>query len=160
MILSEFKSLFKKELEPLYPPTEIHSFYRMVLEHYLKLSRLEAALDPNLELTTSSQKELQTCITELKSFKPIQYILGYTEFCGLPFKVNPSVLIPRPETVELVQWVIASSHKNDSILDIGTGSGCIAVSIAKNTQNKTIHAIDVSKTALETAKLNAKLNEV
>ena len=160
MLLSEFKSLFEKELDSLYPKTEIQSFYRLVLEHYLNLTRINAALNPNQELLKSDEIKLQLCLTDLKSHKPIQYILGSTEFYGLPFEVNESVLIPRPETEELVSWVLENCKENDKILDIGTGSGCIPISIAKNTNNTEVYAIDISLKALETAQRNATLNEV
>ena len=101
-------------------------------------------------------------LSELKKQKPIQYILGETEFYGLPFKVNESVLIPRPETEELVEWVLKRVDSNESIniLDIGTGSGCIAISLAKNLPNAKVYALDISAKALKTAKQNADLNEV
>ena len=160
MILSEFKSLFEKELDSFYPQTEIQSFYRIILEHYLNLSRIDAALNSNLEISESVENKLQICLTELKSHKPIQYILGFTEFYSLPFEVNESVLIPRPETEELVTWILENVKENDKILDIGTGSGCIPISIAKNTVNTEVHAIDISSKALVTAKSNATLNKV
>ncbi|WP_141882971.1 peptide chain release factor N(5)-glutamine methyltransferase, partial [Flavobacterium psychrophilum] len=104
-------------------------------------------------------------LLQLKEQKPIQYILGETQFFGLPFYVNENTLIPRPETEELVEWIIKenlkiSSLKNLKILDIGTGSGCIAISLAKNLPNASVFAIDVSDKALATAQKNAVLNEV
>ena len=103
-------------------------------------------------------------LNELSTGKPIQYILGKTEFYGLPFLVNPSVLIPRPETEELVDWAINSlkTEINNSahIIDIGTGSGCIAISIKKHLPDFKVSAIDISATAIQTATKNAKLNQV
>ena len=102
---------------------------------------------------------------ELKKEVPIQYLLGKTHFYGLDFEVNENVLIPRPETEELVEWIINENKAIDKkkkvkILDIGTGSGCIAISLAKNLPNAEVYAIDVSKKALETAKRNAISNNV
>ena len=104
-------------------------------------------------------------MTDLHNEKPIQYIIGETEFYRLPFYVNQHVLIPRPETEELVEWIISlpnssQKEKNLNILDIGTGSGCIAISLAKNLPNASVFAIDISKKALQVAKQNAVLNEV
>jgi release factor glutamine methyltransferase len=101
----------------------------------------------------------------LKKEKPIQYILGETEFYGLPFLVNVNTLIPRPETEELVEWIIKSTNYEIQstklrILDIGTGSGCIAISLAKNIPNAEVSAIDVSEKALATAKKNAEINKI
>lgn len=160
MILSEFKALFEKELSTSYPKTEIQSFYRMVLEHFLNLTRIQAALNPNVAIADSKLKELQSCLSELKSHKPIQYIIGSTEFYELKFEVNSSVLIPRPETEELVTWVLEHIKENDSVLDIGTGSGCIPISIAKNSKNTKVHAIDISSEAIVTAKKNAMTHKV
>jgi len=101
-------------------------------------------------------------IMELKTGKPLQYVLGYTEFYGLRFVVNPATLIPRPETEELVEWILNSVDKTKSIsiLDIGTGSGCIPITLKKNLPHAHISAIDISHEALQTAKINAELNEV
>jgi release factor glutamine methyltransferase len=115
-----------------------------------------------------SKEEIQiwnVILDKLKLEIPIQYILGTTHFYGLEFKVNENVLIPRPETEELVEWIISSAvnmpnFKNVKILDIGTGSGCIAISLAKNIPNAEVFAIDISDKALATAKENADLNKV
>jgi release factor glutamine methyltransferase len=120
---------------------------------------------PEQEITLQQIEKLSNILTRLQTGEPVQYILGHTEFYGLIFKVNPSVLIPRPETEELVEWVLNSKVKNQkskvtTILDIGTGSGCIAISLKKNLPEAKVSAIDISTDALQTAKQNAELNEV
>src|SRR5690606_21054702 len=101
----------------------------------------------------------KNALSRLQKEEPIQYILGKTEFHGLPFEVNPSVLIPRPETAELIDWIIKtylSSHA--TILDIGTGSGCIGISLGKNLPKTSVFAMDISEKAIKTAKKNAIIN--
>ncbi|MBT8260874.1 MAG: protein-(glutamine-N5) methyltransferase, release factor-specific, partial [Bacteroidia bacterium] len=134
MILKTLRTYFNSELLGYYPDTEISSFFHILSEHILKLNQINIAL--NLYQVVSGKKydKFQTAIDRLKVYQPIQYILGQTEFYGLKFKVNDSVLIPRPETEELVDWIIKASISKDKIriLDIGTGSGCIAISLAKH----------------------------
>ncbi|MCF6167821.1 peptide chain release factor N(5)-glutamine methyltransferase [Lutibacter sp.] len=157
-----FKKYFFSELSNSFPKTEIQSFFNMLIEHQLKLSRVEIALNPAIEISQTHLDFLQNALSNLKKGVPIQYIIGKTEFYGLPFKVTKNVLIPRPETEELVNWILNDTKDiaNINILDIGTGSGCIAISIAKNLPNATIFALDISSKALEIAKENAKLNGV
>lgn len=163
MKLKRIKELFQSELKGLYEVEEIDNFFYILIEFYLGLNRLKFALSPE---QTCSNEEYQPILEGLNALKkniPIQYILGETEFYGLPFKVNPSVLIPRPETEELVQWILnnLSTSKNKlSILDIGTGSGCVAISLAKNLPDAQVFALDVSNDALKTASQNAELNDV
>jgi release factor glutamine methyltransferase len=118
-----------------------------------------------MEMDAMQLLRWESVLSELKKEKPIQYILGETEFYGLPFLVNENTLIPRPETEELVEWIIKSTKYEIQstklrILDIGTGSGCIAISLAKNFPNAEVSAIDVSEKALATAKKNAEINKV
>lgn len=167
MILKEFKTFFSEALSEIYPQTEIDTFFFLLIEEKLELQRIDTVLKPNFEITSAIFKELQVIINRLKKEEPIQYILGKTEFYGLPFFVDKNTLIPRPETEELVEWVLNEvknfenyNTKNLSILDIGTGTGCIPISIAKNLPNSYISAIDISKNALNIAKQNAVLNEV
>src|SRR5690606_40531921 len=98
-------------------------------------------------------------IEKLKTGMPVQYVLGETEFCGLIFRVDQSVLIPRPETEELVEWIVKESAENSVILDIGTGSGCIAIALKYFMPQADVHACDVSLESLQTARKNAELNE-
>ncbi len=156
------KQYFKTELNNLYPKKEITNFFNILIEEILHLSRVEIALEPNKIIKNPKLNIFLLATQQLKQEKPIQYIVGNTEFYGLNLKVNKGVLIPRPETEELVSWIIDDwdSVKNITILDIGTGSGCIAISLAKNLPNATIFALDVSENALEIAKYNAIKNQV
>jgi release factor glutamine methyltransferase len=128
----------------------------------LKLTRIEVALQPEFLINEADLNYLQNALEALKKQVPIQYIIGETEFYGLIFKVNNSVLIPRPETEELVNWIV-NDYKNESelkILDFGTGSGCIAISLAKFFPKAQIYAVDVSTEALKVAETNALKNNV
>jgi release factor glutamine methyltransferase len=162
MIIKSLKSHFNKTLSELYPDTEIQSFFNLLSEQILNMKRID--ISQNLYSVVSGKKydKFLKAIVGLKKHQPIQYILGDTEFYGLVFKVSPSVLIPRPETEELVDWIIKDSKEkqNISILDIGTGSGCIAVTLAKKLPNAKLFALDVSAEALKLAIINAETNEV
>ncbi len=162
MQLLEFKNIFFKELSDVYPQTEIQSFFNILIEFKLNLSRIEVALQPHFNIDKNELDFLQKALLNLKKQIPIQYIIGETEFYGLPFIVNKNVLIPRPETEELVSWILTSTPLSDQIkiLDIGTGSGCIPISLAKNLPNAEIYALDISKEALKIAKKNALKNNV
>ncbi|MDF2432050.1 MAG: release factor glutamine methyltransferase [Mucilaginibacter sp.] len=155
---------FKKGLEKVYEPNEIEALTLLVISEILNLSKAQVKAFPEKEVSSSQVEKLVNILSELKSGKPLQYIAGKTEFYGLPFNVNPSVLIPRPETEELVEWVISSVRKENratgAILDIGTGSGCIAISLKEHLPGFEISAIDISIKALQTAKENAELNQV
>ena len=162
MILKNAQYTFHEELDTIYGKEEVDSFFYLLIDSFYNTSRFELAVNPEIAIDDSD--ELYNALESLKKEKPIQYILGETEFFGLPFKVNKHVLIPRPETEELVEWVIIKQHeiksKHLKILDIGTGSGCIAISLAKNIPDTKVYALDVSKDALLVAKQNAELNEV
>lgn len=165
MTLKDFKSIFFKELQSIFDEKEIESFFYIILEEFHQLKRIDFALQPNFELDIMQVEKWKDVLNQLKTEKPLQYILGKTEFFGLPFEVNEATLIPRPETEELVDWIINcivphNDGKKIKILDIGTGTGCIAISLAKNIQNSNVYAIDVSEKALVTAKQNANNNEV
>jgi release factor glutamine methyltransferase len=162
MQIKEFKKYFFDALSKVYPKTEIQSFFNLLFEYKLKLSRVEIALQPETTINKNELDFLQKAVFYLKKEIPIQYIIGETEFYGLKFTVNKNVLIPRPETEELVDWIIASTPPNDQIkiLDIGTGSGCIAISLAKNLPNSTVYALDISAEALKIAEQSAKKNNV
>lgn len=168
MKLADFKDHFNSELAELFPATEIQSFLSIVLEEYLSLQRIVLVTRPNMEIDSEKLETLSVVLSRLKNQEPIQYIIGETEFYGLPFKVNKNVLIPRPETEELVEWIISESSemKNSkqstslSLLDIGTGTGCIPISIKKNKPFLEVSGMDISTKALEVATQNAELNEV
>jgi len=165
MKIKEYRSQFIQELTLIYDAGEAESFFYLILEEKKMLKRIDLALNPDL---TFSREEIQLWNSILDSLKkeiPIQYLLGKTSFYGLDFEVNPTVLIPRPETEELVDWILTNQRINEStnplkILDIGTGSGCIAISLAKNISNSQVLAIDVSEKALATAQKNANINDV
>ena len=162
MLVKTYKSLFQKELSSLYDAMEIESFFFLILEQFRNLKRIDLALQPDLEFSEAEISQWNLVLEQLKQEIPIQYILGKTHFYGLEFQVNPNVLIPRPETEELVDWIISKKSINQppiKILDIGTGSGCIAISLAKNLPNASVFALDVSKKALEMAQINALQNE-
>jgi release factor glutamine methyltransferase len=161
--VSELKIHFKTQLSELYPSEEIQSFFNILSEEYLKLSRVEIALNTEKEVQDEDAEKFEKALLRLKNQEPIQYIIGETEFFSLPFKVNKHTLIPRPETEELVEWMLNNSEfriQNSELLDIGTGSGCIAISLAKNLPNSTLSAIDISEEALKIARHNSELNNV
>ncbi|MDO9596021.1 MAG: peptide chain release factor N(5)-glutamine methyltransferase [Lutibacter sp.] len=162
MLIQEFKKYFFSELSNGYPVTEIQSFFTILIEYKLHLSRIQLALEHNFELERDDLDFLENALLKLKNQIPVQYIVGETAFYGLMFKVDKNVLIPRPETEELVEWIVQNHKKSESlkILDIGTGSGCIAVSLAKNLPNAKVSALDISEEALNVAKNNAEFNQV
>ncbi|WP_028871855.1 peptide chain release factor N(5)-glutamine methyltransferase [Psychroserpens burtonensis] len=169
MILKDIRNIYHSELDALFGKEEVDSFFNVLIEHYLNLKRIHLVLDPQYMITKEEEKPLFEALTHLKSQKPIQYILGETEFYGLLFKVNEHTLIPRPETEELVDWIInchtersqiVSKEPQTKILDIGTGTGCIAISLAKHLLNTKVSALDVSEEALVIAQQNAELNVV
>jgi len=157
----KFRNHFINSLEGLYPIEELKSFFYLLAGKYLNLSRINIALQLNNELTHEEQSSFYKAVDRLRNHEPIQYILGETEFFGMPITVNKQVLIPRPETEELVSWIIEDVDKNEAtILDIGTGSGCIAISLAKKLNNAVVSAIDISTRAIEVAKKNTLINNV
>ena len=162
MQVSEIKNIFHLELDGLYAKEEVDSFFFLFLEKYINIDRFGLVMQPNLVLTKEEENPFFTGLSELKKERPIQYIIGETTFMDSLLKVNENVLIPRPETEELVQWLIddVGATSELKILDIGTGSGCIAVSLAKNLPNSKVYALDVSKEAIHLAKENAVLNGV
>ena len=162
MILKEFQSYFTQELSINYPQTEIDTFFFYLMEEYLNFQRIDLVLKPDFEIPSKMLPLLENALEGLKKEIPIQYILGKTEFYGLPFRVTSDTLIPRPENEELVEWILneVAPTKKTQIIDIGTGSGCIPISLAKHLPNATIFALDISKEALTVAKQNATLNEV
>jgi release factor glutamine methyltransferase len=157
-----------KQLNKIYSANETEAISLLTISEITTLSKASIKAFPERELATEQTESFKNILAQLLTGKPIQYILGITEFYGLPFKVNANVLIPRPETEELVEWIIMEGERlkvkgerfSGNILDIGTGSGCIAISLKKNLANAKVSAIDISEGALQTAKENAELNTV
>jgi len=155
------KKLIYDNLSPLYCKQEIESISKLIFEKVLGLSRLQVYLNQHETISTANLAQIKDIVNRLIQFEPIQYILGETEFYGLRLKVNPAVLIPRPETEELVDWIIHDCHvQNPVILDIGTGSGCIPIALSKNLIGATIESWDISNEALMVARMNAEINKV
>ncbi len=168
MLLREIKNVFHAELDTLYEKEEVDSFFYLLIEYYLDLDRFVLAIEPQLIIAKENEKPLFDALSRLKLNEPVQHIIGKTHFMDLQFIVNKKVLIPRPETEELVRWIVgdvaaeANQVKSSplKILDIGTGSGCIAISLAKQLPEAAVFALDVSEAALEVARENAKVNTV
>jgi release factor glutamine methyltransferase len=165
MKIKPYRTQFIQELSSIYDVGEAESFFYLILEEKHQLKRIDLALNPDLTISIEEVQVWNSILESLKKEIPIQYLLGKTSFYGLEFEVNSTVLIPRPETEELVEWIIQSTkyeirNTKLKILDIGTGSGCIAIALAKNIPNAEVFAIDVSGKALETAQKNAEINAV
>ena len=165
MKIKQYRDQFIQALTLIHGEDEAESFFYLILEEKQQLKRIDLALQPDLVFSDDEILVWNAFLEQLKLEIPVQYLLGKTNFYGLDFEVNENVLIPRSETEELVEWIIESQKlKGESqklrILDIGTGSGCIAISLAKNIPNAHVFAIDVSEKALATAKKNAALNKV
>jgi len=160
MTLADFKNKMKSTLSSIYESDELNSIFFLTSEEFLQIPRSKILLADEIELDSKKQKLFLDALDRLKKNEPVQYILGKTAFMDLEFKVNSSVLIPRPETEELVRLMLKEDLDGKEILDIGTGSGCIAITLAKNLPNAKVSAIDISEEALEVARENAKLNNV
>jgi len=163
MLLRDLRNLFHKDLNSVYPEAEIDSILDILLEHYMGIGRFILALQPRYSLTKEEEQPLIEALARLLDEEPVQYITGTAHFFGLDLKVNPNVLIPRPETEDLIRWILQDikDHKQElKILDVGTGSGNIAISLAKQLPAAEVHALDISAEALETAKMNSETNEV
>jgi release factor glutamine methyltransferase len=151
----------EQELNGLYPKTEVRAFKNHIIEHVCGLDFTRQILMQDMEMDEARQKQIARIIERLKNFEPLQYILGETEFYGLRLKLTPGVLIPRPETEELVQWISETGlPSTPEIIDIGTGSGCIALALKKLFPAANIRAADVSEAALEVARENALINNL
>ena len=163
MKLSQIKINFTTELQGVYDKEEVHCFFVMLCDFFLHYSRFEVSISQDTVVSETNIARFERVLLRLKAQEPIQYILETTEFYGLTFKVNKHTLIPRPETEELVDWVLSNLHDKDrmlEILDIGTGSGCIAISLAKNIPTARVSGIDISEKTLEVAQGNAVKNQV
>lgn len=160
MLVNDLRIQFMQALNGIYPPREINTFFYWLAEEYLQLDRLQVTLGGVKTVNQKQIEQFTDAIRRLQNQEPIQYIVGNTNFYGLDLKVNKHVLIPRPETEELVEWILSEvpmpSEGELKILDVGTGSGCIAIALAKNLPQAKVTAIDVSKDALEVASQNAR----
>jgi release factor glutamine methyltransferase len=159
--VKQITEFIRKNLDGYYSENEIQQFIFILFEYELGFSKIELVTRSEEELDEETYEKFLHYVKQLKTLKPIQYITGVTSFYGLHFHVNSHVLIPRPETEELADWIIKQKLPlNPVILDVGTGSGCIAVALAKNLPGSMVHAVDISENALGLANENAKLNKV
>ena len=164
MLLSEFRIYFRKILSEFYSNREIDTFFKILIDFYFDWKSTFIGLNPNYVLDSNQLQKLKFALAELELGKPIQYVTNQAFFLNNDFYVNDSVLIPRPETEELVKWVLDDINeykiKSPHLMDIGTGSGCIAISLAKANREIKLTAIDLSKEALIIAKKNAFKHKV
>jgi len=163
MKLKEIKKIFHRELDGLFPQEEVNSFYYLLIEEYYGLNRFILVLDPERAITKKQEQPLFEALAQLRKEYTIQYILNKTRFMDLDFKVDEQVLIPRPETEELVRWILEERADRGvavNILDLGSGSGCISIALAKYWPEARITALDISSGALEIARKNAKIHAV
>ena len=150
-----------EELKGIYPADEYRVLSELIIRNLFHFTRTDYMLNQDRRLSSEERSKVREVVERLKKKEPLQYIVGEADFYGLIFQVNPSTLIPRPETEELVHWIIErNAGRKMKILDIGTGSGCIAVSLAANLPMAQVFAADISESALETAKANAQRNGV
>ncbi len=159
--LAAVQNYFIEQLSAEFEENELKVHFRLVMKHYFNFSSTDLVLNRNHRFSESELLKVIFCVKKMKLHQPLAQIIGETEFYGLKLIVNEHVLIPRPETEELVDWIIKDASKQSiSILDIGTGSGCIPIALKKHLQNASISAYDISEKALEVAKRNAQINEV
>ena len=176
-LVKDIRKYYCDQLCSIYDKDEANAMILILFEHYFNIDRVKMALEPDIRLSESEMLKIHFAVKDLLKNKPIQYIVGETEFCELKFKVNENVLIPRPETSEMVYKIVnespshqvtkspsqsrkANSQQPLSILDIGTGSGCIAISLAKLFPKAQVYALDISEDALKVARGNAINNKV
>lgn len=151
----------RQSLKEYYPITEINAFIKIIFKDIFNINILDIYTGKDINLSDNQLKELEDILRRLKKYEPIQYIIGYSEFYGMQLQVNSNVLIPRPETEEMVELILKDNKETENlnVLDIGTGSGCIALAISNNLKTPKVTGWDISEKALETAKSNAhKLN--
>ncbi|MBE6337895.1 MAG: peptide chain release factor N(5)-glutamine methyltransferase [Lentimicrobiaceae bacterium] len=173
-LVKDIRKYYCDQLCSIYDKDEANAMILILFEHYFNIDRVKMALEPDIRLSESEMLKIHFAVKDLLKNKPIQYIIGETEFCELKFKVNESVLIPRPETSEMVYKIVnkttgqqdnefyssRNAESRLSILDIGTGSGCIAISLAKLFPEAQVYALDISEDALKVARENSINNKV
>ncbi len=158
MLLREIRQIFRQELSTLYPPEETDHIFYELLDHYLGLPRFVLGLEPDKIVSREAEQPLFEALASLKQNTPLQYVTGRAHFMDMALEVGPGVLIPRPETEELVRWILESHGAElttGRLLDVGTGSGCIALALAVHLPAAEVHALDLSPAALEYARRNA-----
>ena len=177
-LVKDIRKYYCDQLCAIYDKDEANTMILILFEHYFNIDRVKMALEPDIRLSESEMLKIHFAVKDLLKNKPIQYIIGETEFCELKFKVNENVLIPRPETAEMIYKIVnespslqvskspsqsqsqsSTANNQQLILDIGTGSGCIAISLAKMLPESHVYALDISEKALVVAKENAKIND-
>jgi len=163
MKLIEARNQFRTSLKGLHTVAECDYYFKMILSSLLDIDPISIALEPNLNLQSSQQSKLKSVLEDLLTEKPLQYILGEVPFRQLNLKVNSSVLIPRPETEELVGWILEDytklNHKVE-LIDLGTGSGCIALSLKKEQSFFSVYALDIDQPILDLVQQNAEENKL
>lgn len=151
----------KQRLHGYYPDSEIVSIAKLLLTQVFGMSVIELYAGKDNSFSANEQKQLDDILIRLQKYEPVQYIIGVEDFYGLTFEVDPNVLIPRPETEELIDWIVQENKSAGlRVLDVGTGSGCIAVSLAKNLEDAEVTAWDISEGALQVAARNCRRNGV
>ena len=163
-LVKDIRKYYCELLCSLYEKDEANAMILILFKYYFNIDRVRMVLEPDLRLSESEMLKIHFAVKDLLRNKPIQYVTGETEFCDLKFKVNENVLIPRPETAEMISKIVNSQqstvNNHCSIIDVGTGSGCIAISLAKMILNSNVYALDISEEALKIAKENAFNNNV
>ena len=153
--MTETIAYIRNSLKDIYPPGEAQALVRLIMERVCGLSTHQLLLGKGKELSDTEKFKIKEIVEGLRLYKPIQYLLGIADFYGIEFKVTPDVLIPRPETAELVERIITDYRgQAPRKLDIGTGSGCIAISLAKHLPKAEVAAVDISPEALAVAEEN------
>lgn len=163
MELRDLRQEFRNALSGMYSDSELDAMFYILMEDLLGFPRHILGLEPQKSLTTQEANKLNASFALLKKGIPLQYVLGKSLFLDLDLEVGPGVLIPRPETEELVLWIV-DNHKTQSngmrILDVGTGSGCIPIGLKKNMSNAELHGLDSSIKALDYARKNADIHNI
>ena len=161
MTLKDLNNTLYLELSKVYSENETKSLVHQIFVHVLNFSRFQLSLNSSKQVELKDEIKIKNIVHELKEYKPIQYILGYTEFYNCKLKVNNHVLIPRPESEELIDWILKNkTWDHPNILDMGTGSGCLAIALSRHIHNSITTGLDISPEALEIARQNAELNNV
>ena len=163
MRLIEARNHFRTSLKELHTVQECDYYFKMILSSLLDVDPISIALEPNHLLDSSQQSKLKSVLEDMLTEKPLQYILGEVPFRKLNLKVNPSVLIPRPETEELVGWILedyAKLNQKIDLIDLGTGSGCIALSLKKEQPYFNVHALDIDQPILDVVEQNKEKNKL